>query len=98
MNTQNDTDLIRWRFHFANFHKELIENNSQNWIFQQPMNVLKNKLVQIAERAAEIKDPVLLDLCASLALYEFSDPRSKDYDEEFCNELRKKALKIKKQQ
>jgi hypothetical protein len=47
-----------------------------------PLRIFAQLLAQAAERSAEINDPILISIMARLALYEFSDPYSEEYDEE----------------
>ena len=93
MEDKTDESLIRWRLHYGNLRKEIIDCNNQNWIFRQPLNVLTQKLTHFAKRAAQTKDPIMLDIACSLALYEFSDPTSPHYNEKAVKEIRLEAIK-----
>lgn len=76
----------QWKVNTPGLFKEIVENNSQCWIFVQPLNIFQSILKQVAERAIELNDPKLNSLMLRLALYDTANPSSKDFDPEFINE------------
>ena len=54
-------------------------------IFFQPINIYKDLLTELAQRAIELNDPKLNAIMCRMALYEVSDPYSKEYDSEVTN-------------
>lgn len=59
-----------WRVHTLNLLTEMVENNNKMGIFFQPVNIFREILCQVAERAIELNDPQLNILMLRLALYE----------------------------
>lgn len=91
---RDKNDLLRWRFHYNNFRHEVMDSNKSMWVLAAPFDILTQKLVSIAKRSAMVGDPILIDLCSSLALYEFSDPTSVNYNEKIVEEVRYKAVEF----
>lgn len=81
-------DVIEWRINTAGFLKEVFDHNPKlGGVLRFPINVLRNFLIQIAERASEINDTKLNAIMAQMALYDRCDPYSKDYDSDFTKAL-----------
>ena len=53
-------------------------------------------MVEFATRAAEIQDPIMLDLACDLALYDFADPTSKNYNATAVAEINARAEAARK--
>lgn len=85
---------LRWKVHVPNLLSEIMTNN-ETAIFRQPLYILRSILVEIAERSSELNDPVLNALMCRLALYEISDPTSKEYNAELVNSIIDEAERIK---
>lgn len=78
--------LIEWRVNTVGLLKELMDGYpSKGGIFFQPINIFKELLALVAQRAAELNDPVLNSLMCRLALYGESDPNSPDYNAEMLD-------------
>ncbi|MBM7408749.1 hypothetical protein [Methanococcus maripaludis] len=59
-------------------------------ILFQPLNMFRNKLIELAELAVKINDPRLLKWCCEVGLYSCVNPESEDYDPECFEKLQKK--------
>lgn len=80
---------MEWRVNTPAFTKELIEAHPSPGALIGAMNIFRQVLAEVAERASEMNDPVLNALMCRLALYGESDP----YDKENYNPAKlKKAL------
>lgn len=92
--TQNG---IYWKVNTAGLFNEILTNNNMS-IFRSPLNIMRDILVEIAERSAELDDPKLLLLCSRLALYGVSDPYCEEYNSDVFDILEKriKALESDK--
>lgn len=73
-----------WKINAGQLFTELIDNNSQNWIFTQPFKILYGILQRTAKRAAELKDDKMIGYMCKLGMYEFADPTHKDYNRDAC--------------
>lgn len=73
------SDHLKWKVHTPNLLKEVMSNPSC-WALHQPVNIFKQILIEVAERAIEINDHELNKLMVRLVLYEQGDPTSKEYD------------------
>lgn len=76
------------KFHFRvdtpQFLKEIADNalgNQKMGVLFQPLNIFKNLLAQVAQRATELHDPILDKLMFDLSLYDLPIPTSKEYRE-----------------
>jgi hypothetical protein len=68
-------------------------------ILKVPLNVLRNYLVLVAQRASQLNDPILNELMCNMTLYEVADPYSKEYDKKILKAVSKKAdIKRKEEQ
>ena len=80
-----DKDItLRWKVNTPQLLKEIMSNNGMS-ILYAPINIYKDLLAELAERAIELNDPKLNALMCRMALYEVSDPYSKEYDAELTN-------------
>lgn len=69
-----------FRVNTPQFLKEVFENGARMAIFKIPANVFQTLLAQVAQRATELKDPILDKLMFDLALYEEGNQaKNKDY-------------------
>lgn len=64
-------------------------------ILKIPINILMRYLDSIATRASQLNDPILNKLMCDMALYEVSDPYSKEFDQKVVDEVDKKAAEYK---
>jgi len=55
----------------------------------QPLNMFRNKLIELAELAVKIDDPRLLKWCCEVGLYDCVNPDSENYDPEVFEKLQK---------
>lgn len=82
-----DKDItLRWKVNTPQLLKEIMSNNGMSILFK-PINIYKDLLAELAERAIELNDPKLNALMCRMALYEESDPYSKEYNAELTNEV-----------
>ena len=65
-------------------------------ILYRPVNILRNLLIEVADRAIQINDPELNILMLRLALYEEGDPYSKDYNPDAIRLMKERISKRKK--
>ena len=87
---------LEWKVNTPDLFKELLENNEKLGIFVQPLNIFLRILVEIAERASDLRDPQLIYMCMRLALYEVSDPYNPAYDKKIVADMRKRAKAARK--
>lgn len=83
--------MLQWRVNTPAFLKEIGENNPTMAIMAKPLTIFGAILGEVATRASELNDPKLNALMARLALYEITDPYSKEYDREVTNNLIRNA-------
>lgn len=81
----------QWRVNTPQFLKEIGENNPTLAGMRAPLNIFKAILSEVACHASELNDPKLNALMCRLALYEISDPYSKEYDSKRVNEIIEKG-------
>lgn len=86
---------LEWKSHVAAIFKEIL-NNPGTWVLATPLNIIQHTLVEVGERAAELNDPILNGLMCRLAIYEISDPYSKEFDKKKLDEVMSKYEKAKK--
>lgn len=72
----------QWKVNTPSLLNEILNNNETS-IFNIPINIFSKLLADVATRASELNDDKLNALMCRLALYEISDPYSKDFDEKF---------------
>lgn len=70
---------LEWRVHTPNLLKEIVQHSNQP-ILRQPIHILKQLLVEVGERAAELDDCKLNALMCRLTIYSIADPESTEYD------------------
>lgn len=85
-----------WKVSTVSLLNEVLENKG-TWALRTPLNIFKDILAEVAERATEINDPILNALMLRLSLYEVSNPSSKEYDPSFVNDYIERHIKPKKQ-
>ena len=72
-----------FKIHVPNFLEETIQNGMRpkdKAALSVPIQIFYRYLMSVAERCAEIKDPILDRLMYEMSLYEQGNPESKDYD------------------
>lgn len=76
-----------WRVNTAALLNEIADSALQRnmGVLRFPLNIFKDLLVAVGERAAELNDPKLNALMCRLAIYAESDPYSSEYNEELTN-------------
>lgn len=82
MAKKDKTTYAHFRVDTPAFFKEIAEGalSTGNFgVLKIPLNIFNNLLGQIAQRATEIKDPILDRLMFDLNLYELPSPNSKEY-------------------
>lgn len=81
---------LEWRVNTPGFLKEVFDNYPGNGgIFIVPANVFRLLLLEVAERASQLNDPIMNALMCRLALYGCADP----YDtENYDHDLMTKTL------
>lgn len=78
---------LDWKVNTPALLKEILNSNEGMAILAAPLQIFANILAEVAQRASELGDNRLNLLMARLALYECSDPNSKEYDPEFIKAL-----------
>lgn len=72
---------LEFKINTPQFLKEVFDENPKlGGIFFVPANILRNYLIQIAERASELNDPKLNAIMCQMALYSIADPYSNEFD------------------
>jgi len=63
------------------FLNEIVNNalGERMGVLKIPLNIFKNLLGAVAERATELNDPILNKIMFDLSLYELPNPTSKEY-------------------
>jgi hypothetical protein len=61
---------MKWRVDTPALLKEMVDGNPSGGILVQPVNIFRQILTSLAERAIELDDPALNVLMLRLALYE----------------------------
>lgn len=79
-----------WKVHTANLLKEIL-NNPGTGVLRIPLLTLSRLLIAVAERAAQLNDPILNDLMCRLTLYEIADPEKKSYNPLVVDEIHELA-------
>ena len=62
-------------------------------VLKVPLNVLLKYLKSVAERSAQLNDPILNKIMCDMALYEVANPESKDFDPEILKIVKNAAIK-----
>ncbi len=86
---------LEFKINTPAFLKEVFDHNpTLGGVLKVPVNVLRNYLQQIAERASQLNDPKLNAIMCQMALYAIADPYDKDnYDAERTSEIIKAKYK-----
>lgn len=89
----NNNYTLGFKIHTPNIFTDIIPNAFTNpndyAVLKIPLDLLRGYLGKVAERCAEINDPVLNKLMCELTLYEQSDLTSPNYDENMVNQVSK---------
>lgn len=85
--------LIQWRVNTPAFLKEIGNSNPSMSIMAKPLMIFASILGEVASRASELNDTKMNALMARLALYEITDPYSKEYDKEKTKSLIREEIK-----
>ena|ERR1041385_1867178 len=80
-----------WRVNTPSLLSEIVSNPNCS-ILLRPLQITGNLLALVAQRAAELNDPILNGLMAQLALYEIADPYSKQYEPRITDRLIKRGV------
>ena len=75
---------FRWKVNTPQLLREIMGNPGMG-ILHVPLNIYQSLLFELAERSSELNDPKLNAIMCRMALYEVSDPYSKEYDAELTN-------------
>ena len=74
----------QWRVNTPQLLREVLVNNETKTL-RIPLQIFANILFEVGERASQLNDAKLNALMCRLAIYEASDPYSKEYDKELSN-------------
>jgi len=77
---------LRWKINTPQLLREIMGNPGMG-ILHVPLNIYQSLLFELAERSSELNDPKLNAIMCRMALYEVSDPYSKDYDAKVTNDV-----------
>lgn len=82
-----------FKIHAPKLLEEVINNalREKMGVLQTPLTIFAKYLYSIAERCAEIDDPILNRLMVEMALYSVGSPHSEDYDPNVIDEVIKRA-------
>lgn len=80
------SEMLKWKVHVVDLFKEIAANPDCSQIVM-PLNILKNILAEVSQRATEINDPKLNKLMIRLSLYSISDPHDPDYNPELVRRI-----------
>lgn len=75
---KGDPELV-WKIHTPGMLKEIVNGSGMD-IYRIPLNILRELLVAVGERAAQLNDPIMNALMVKLTIYAVADPYEKDYD------------------
>lgn len=92
----NENKKVYFKCHTPQLLTELCDGvlKSGNFgVLKIPINTLRIYLVLVAQRAAQINDPILNELMCNMTLYEVADPYSKDYNKKILDQVKKDADK-----
>lgn len=81
-NNKIKVETFHFRIETMAFLNEIVDNAlvKNHGILKTPLNVLRVLLGQVAQRCAEINDPVLNRLMFDMALYELPRPTDPEYN------------------
>ena len=80
-----DSGPMIWKSHVRQLFAEIIQSNDTTWIVSQPLRITLNILGSAAQYAAKLQDDKMIGYFCALALYTFSDPTDKDFDQDRTN-------------
>jgi hypothetical protein len=83
----NQTIKTAWKVNTPGLLKEIVNNNKHMSVLATPLQIFAHLLGEVATRASELNDPELNALMCRLALYEISDPYSKEYDDKLTKKI-----------
>jgi hypothetical protein len=81
---------LMWKLHTPNLLNEISQNSGQ-FMYHRPLQLLGRLLAMVAERAIELNDPQLNELMCRLTLYEQSNPESSQYSKELMRQTEMEA-------
>lgn len=84
---------LQWKVNTPQLLKEIGENNPTLSMMGAPLQIFANILTEVAQRAIELNDDQLNALMCRLALYEESDPYSKDFNQKLVDKVIEKGSK-----
>lgn len=72
---------LQWKCDFPALMEEItnISADKKFGILFQPINLMKQIMVEVADRAIKLNDPILNELMCDLRLYETPNPGTKEY-------------------
>lgn len=88
------TKTVEWRCHTPNLLKEVLKNPGTG-ILIGPLNIFRQLLAAVGERAAELNDPELNALMMRLTIYEAADMDRPDYDPNLYQAVMDKAKAVR---
>jgi len=94
MKTNVTSRSHKWKCHLPNLLKEVLNNPGTGGMLI-PINITKQILCEVAERAIKINDPILNELMCDLALYETPLPGAEGH-KKFIKKIRLDADKQRK--
>lgn len=84
------SEKLGWKVHTTDLFEEISANIKHNPQVRIPLQILRNLLAQVAQRAIKLDDPQLNRLMIRLTLYSIADPHSPDYDSEAVERILRK--------
>lgn len=81
---------LKFRIEAVAFLNEVKGNDVMAYL-TVPFSIFQSKLGKIATRASELNDPILNEIMSEMALYEVTNPSSKEYDHSIVEEIERLA-------
>jgi hypothetical protein len=90
---------VHYKSHVRNLFDEIIGNLSKDSAaIEIPLKVTYKLLQEVAQRSAELNDPILNELMMRLAMFTVTDPCSDDYDQNVVDQITERANEFRKNQ
>ena len=92
-------DFAQWKVNTPQLLKEILASN-ETQILKYPLQIFSLVLAEVSQRCLELNDPILNGLMCRLALYEQSDPYSKEFNQamtDYTIDEYKKQIILKKE-
>ena len=82
-----EQNKAKWKVHTSELLNRIVEIDIRSGVLKNPLNIFKNLLIKVGERASELNDPELNALMCRLTIYSIADPQDKDYNPELVKKI-----------